>query len=187
MLSLGLDTVPTTGVIGATTQHGDSDGRSINTSPASPRARSARVEHSRGTTRRVFNNIFVQIEGMPGLNFTGASADDDFQADANLLWGVKDRPAQLDDFFTKFRKSPQFEASKKQYPPGWGANDRVGDPKFVSLENDFRLQPGSAAIDTGVAIPSEWPDTLREIDSEKPDLGAFPFGAEPLRVGSHPQ
>lgn len=139
--------------------------------------------HTRGTTRRVFNNIFVQAEGMPGLNFTGASPDDDFQADANLLWGVTDGPSQSADFFTKFRKSPQFEASQKQYPPGWGANDLVADPKFVSLKNDFRLHPGSPAIDAGIAIPSEWPDPLRDIDAEKPDLGAFPLGAEPLRVG----
>ncbi|TXT33321.1 MAG: hypothetical protein FD138_1911 [Planctomycetota bacterium] len=139
--------------------------------------------HTRGTTRRVFNNIFVQVEGMPGLNFTGASADDDFQADANLLWGVKDGPSQTVDFFTKFRKSPLFAASKKPYPPGWGANDQVGDPRFVSLDNDFRLQTGSAAIDSGIVVPSEWPDTLREIDAGKPDLGAFPIGAEPLRVG----
>jgi hypothetical protein len=139
--------------------------------------------HSRGTTRRVFNNIFVQVEGMPGLNFTGASADDDFQADANLLWSVKDGPSHSADFFTKFRKSPLFDASKKQYPPGWGANDHVGDPRFVSLANDFRLQTGSAAIDAGIPLPSEWPDTLREIDAGKPDLGAFPLGAEPLQVG----
>lgn len=139
--------------------------------------------HSRGTTRRIFNNIFVQVEGMPGLNFTGANADDDFQADANLLWGVKDGPSQSADFFTKFRKSPLFSASKKPYPPGWGANDQVGDPRFVSLDNDFRLQTGSAAIDSGIVVPSEWPDTLREIDAGKPDLGAFPIGAEPLRVG----
>ncbi len=139
--------------------------------------------HTRSTTRRVFNNIFVQVEGLPGLNFTGASADDDFQADANLLWGVKDGPSQTADFFTKFRKSPQFEASKKQSPSGWGANDRVADPQFVSLENDFRLQRGSPALDAGVAIPREWPDTLRELDQGRPDLGAFPLGAEPLRVG----
>ena len=97
---------------------------------------------------------------------------------------MQDRPAQLDDFFTKFRKSPLFAASQKQYPPGWGANDRVADPKFVSLDtNDFRLQPGSAAIDAGIAIPVEWPDSLRNIDTGKPDLGAFPVGAEPLKAG----
>src|SRR5437879_5696687 len=44
--------------------------------------------HTYGTTRRVFNNICVQVEGVPGLNFQVA-ANDDFQADGNLLWGVK--------------------------------------------------------------------------------------------------
>lgn len=139
--------------------------------------------HTRGTTRRVFNNIFVQTEGVPGLNFTGATADDDFQADANLLWGVKDGPSQSVDYFTKFRKSPLFEASKKQHPPGWGANDRLADPRFVSLDNDLRLQRDSPAINAGIAIPSEWPDPLREFDTKQPDLGAFPLGTEPLRVG----
>ena len=148
--------------------------------------------NSRGTTRRVFNNIFVQVEGLPGLNFTGVSAVDDFQADANLLWGVKDGPAQTGDYFAKFRKSPLFESSKKQYPPGWGANDRVADPKFVSLvgdparASDFRLQLGSPAINAGVALPVEWPDTLRDLDQGQPDIGALPLGAEPFRVGPFP-
>jgi len=139
---------------------------------------------SRLTTRRVFNNIFVQDEGFPGLNFTGLKSDDDFQADANLLWGVKDGPTQTADYFAKFRKSPLFEASKKQYPPGWGASDRLVDPQFTSLvANDFRLNIGSPAVDAGVDIPAEWPDPLREIDAGKSDLGAFPLGAKPLQVG----
>ncbi len=145
--------------------------------------------HSRGTTRRVFNNIFVQVEGLPGLNFTGASAEDDFQADANLLWGVIDGPSQTSDFFTKFRQSPLFESSKKQYPPGWGANDQLTDPRFVSLNNggkvpcDLRLRSDSPAINAGIVLPSEWPDVLRDIDQGEPDIGALPLGAEPFRVG----
>jgi hypothetical protein len=139
---------------------------------------------SRLTTRRVFNNIFVQDEGLPGLNFGGLKADDDFRADANLLWGFKDGPTQTADYFAKFRKSPLFEASQKQYPPGWGANDRLADPQFTSLSvNDFRLSSGSPAVDAGVDIPTEWPDTLRDLDKGRPDLGAFPIGAEKLRVG----
>ena len=98
---------------------------------------------------------------------------------------MKDGPTQTADYFAKFRKSPLFEATKTQYPPGWGANDRLADPQFlVPLKNDFRLRSGSPAIDAGVAIPAEWPDTLREFDKGQPDLGAFPLGAGPLRVGS---
>jgi len=138
--------------------------------------------HMRYTTRRLFNNIFVQVEGIPGLNFSALSADDDFQADGNLLWGVKDGPGRQGDFFVKFRRSPLFEASKKRYPPGWGANDRFADPKFVSLD-DPRLRKGSPAIDAGVEVPAEWPDPLRQSDKGKPDIGAFPLGAEPFSVG----
>lgn len=143
--------------------------------------------HTRGTTRRVFNNIFVQIDGLPGLNFTGASVDDDFQSDGNLMWGVKEGPAQKGDFFTKFRKSSIFEASKKRYPPGWGAADLFADPKFVSLDGkplpDVRLQKDSPAINAGVDIPAAWPDVLRMVDAGKPDIGAVPLGAELFPVG----
>ncbi|MBI5758607.1 MAG: hypothetical protein HZA46_08825 [Planctomycetales bacterium] len=145
--------------------------------------------HTRGTTRRVFNNLFVQVDGLPGLNFTGASADDDFQADGNLLWGLKDGPAQTDPFFDKFRRSPAFAASKKQYPPGWGASDLFADPRFVAFDGDrqrpldVRLRKDSPAIDVGVELPATWPDSLRGQDHGKPDLGAYPLGAESLTVG----
>ncbi len=144
--------------------------------------------HTRGTTRRVFNNICVQVEGVPGVNFA-VSADDDFQADGNLLWGVKDGPKQSGDFFAKFRRSRLFEASKKQYPPGWGAHDLFADPKFVRLDADgkgaldVRLQTGSPAVDAGVDLPGDWFDPLRAQDRGKPDIGALPLGVEMFRVG----
>jgi hypothetical protein len=145
--------------------------------------------HTRGTTRRVFNNIFLQVEGLPGLNFAGTSVDDDFQVDGNLLWGVLQGPSQTGDFFAKFRQSPLFAASKQRYAPGWGARDQFADPRLVSLNpdasgpSDYRLQPSSPAINAGVAIPTAWPDPLRDSDLGAPDLGALPLGAEPLRVG----
>ncbi|MNC98948.1 hypothetical protein D3C83_170640 [compost metagenome] len=42
--------------------------------------------------------------------------------------------------------------------------------------SDFHLQTGSAAIDAGVEIPSEWPDPLRALDAGPPDIGAVPYG-----------
>jgi hypothetical protein len=145
--------------------------------------------HLRGTTRRVFNNLFVQVAGQPGLNFLAVSADDDFQADGNLFWGVKEGPKVRGDFFGTFRKSALFAASKKRYPPGLGANDRFADPKLVSLggegkqPSDLRLLKDSPAIGAGVEIPAAWPDPLRKRDGGRPDIGALPFGAEPFRVG----
>jgi hypothetical protein len=144
--------------------------------------------HTRGTTRRVFNNIFVQVEGLPGLNFTGASVDDDFQADGNLLWGLKDGPKQV-GFFAKFRQSALFTASKKQYASGWGAHDLFADPKFVRLETegsaplDVRLQSASPAVDAGVELPAGWFDPLRKHDKGPPDIGALPLGVEIFPVG----
>lgn len=141
------------------------------------------ASHTRGTTRRVFNNIFAQAEGLPGLDFTAVSPEDDFQADGNLLWGIRDGGGIRGDYFTKFRQSPLFAASKRSYPPGWGANDRFGDPKFVCLGGDgkhaldLHLQKDSPAIDAGVALPADWPDPLRSSDLGKPDIGALPLGA----------
>ena len=144
--------------------------------------------HSHDTRRRVFNNIFVQVEGTPGLVFQ-AKPDEDFQADGNLHWGMKSGPMFKGDYFDKLRRSSLFEASKKHYPPGWAANDRFADPKFLAFagsdeqQPDLRLQKDSPAIDAGVELPAEWPDPLRKQDKGKPDMGALPLGSEPLRVG----
>lgn len=143
--------------------------------------------HTKGTRRRVFNNLFIRVEGLPGLNF--AAVDDDFQADGNLHWGVKEGPAERGDFFAAFHKSKVFEASKKHYPPGWGAHDRFADPKFVrftpdwKLPVDLRLQPDSPAVNAGVELPADWPDPLRKEDKGKPDIGALPLGVGPFQVG----
>jgi len=95
------------------------------------------------------------------------------------------------DFFAKFRKSQAFEETKKRYPPGWAANDLFADPKFIDFREDWRessnlgLRNESPAIDSGVAIPSEWPDPLRELDTGRPDTGAIPYGHRPWTVGVH--
>ncbi len=140
------------------------------------------VQNVAGSRRRIFNNIFVRMDGEPGLKFP--STTDDLEVDANLLWGVAagERP----NFFDKFRKSKEFLASQSRYPPGWGARDIYADPRFVNVAiGDVRLQRGSPAIDAGIAIPTSWPDSLRGIDRGKPDLGALPEGAPPPSVGAH--
>jgi hypothetical protein len=144
--------------------------------------------HVGGTTRRVFNNIFVQLEGLPGLNVRSLTPDHDFQADANLYWSVKDGLNQGENYFAKLHASDLFVASKKQYPPGWGSKDLFADPRFVgATENpdrfDARLQRGSPAIDAGVILPAAWPDPLREQEEGKPDLGALPLGLERFTFG----
>ena len=145
--------------------------------------------HMRGSTRRVFNNVFVQMDGLPGLNTIMLSADDDFQSDGNLMWGVKDAPKFTGDFFGKFRESPLFKASRKNYKPGWGANNVFADPKFVSLDTeggqtlDLRLRDGSPAFRAGITLPAQWPDPLRPANNARPDIGALPHGSKPFAVG----
>lgn len=145
--------------------------------------------HTHDSVRRVFNNIFVQVEGSPALNFTAIGPEDDFQADGNLFWAAKHGPEFTGDLFAAFRNSPPFETSKKHYAPGWSSHDLFADPKFTAFgpspqqPTDFRLQSSSAAIDVGVVIPTKWPDPLRDADQGKPDLGALPLGAAPLTVG----
>lgn len=72
---------------------------------------------------------------------------------------------------------------KPQDGAQWGGNV-AGDPNF-DKPGEFRLPSASMAIDAGTAIPTDWPDPLRTRDKGKPDAGAMPLGAEPLKVGRH--
>jgi hypothetical protein len=135
------------------------------------------VMGTRGTKRRLFNNIFVQVDGDPGLNLPGPA--DDVQADGNLLWGLRTGPSFQGDFFAARKTRPG--------PAGFGANDRHADPKLVHLVDGdpaLDLRPaGGGVVDAGVALPATWPDSLRAADRGKPDIGALPLGAPMLRVG----
>ncbi|MBC7820241.1 MAG: hypothetical protein IAG10_25435 [Planctomycetaceae bacterium] len=141
------------------------------------------------TERDVFNNIFVERQGIPGPGFVALKEPGQLREGGNLLWGVEDGPKTPDDLFAKFRASPLFKLSQKHHAPGWTTHDRLADPKFVSLPSDptatsdLRLQPDSPALDAGQPIPSEWPDPLRESDTDRPDIGALPRGADPWGVG----
>lgn len=146
----------------------------------------------RGTTRRVFNNIFVQTTGMPAFNFL--KVEGDFAADGNLHWSCAEGPGFTGDFLAQARKVrgkqvDWFALSQSTWPGGWTAHDRFADPRFRALAydgtaaTDLRLQADSPARDAGVPIPEEWPDPLRAADAGPPDLGAIPSGGEAWGVG----
>jgi hypothetical protein len=143
----------------------------------------------RHSERDVFNNIFVQIEKVPGAGFAGIKEPGQVREGGNLLWGIKDGPRVSGEPFAKFRATPFFQASRKLHEPGLSTLDFVADPKFVqppgevSTSADLRLAPGSAAIDKGQPIPDPWPDPLRGADAGAPDIGALPAGTEPWGVG----
>jgi hypothetical protein len=148
----------------------------------------------RNTERDVFNNIFVQTEQVPGVNFLapkGAKtlAVPDLREGGNILWGMRDGPLLKGDPFARFRASPLFGESRKRYEPGWTTHDRVVDPKFAGLRSDellpadLRLQAGSPALNTGQRLPTDWPDSLRVMDKGGPDIGVMPRGTDPWGVG----
>lgn len=135
--------------------------------------------------RRVFNNILFHLGSLPRL--AAPDLDVNVQADGNLYWTPGLNEKQASGYFTKYRASPAFEKSKKVYPPGLNAHSLVGDPRFVKfspeagVENDYRLQMGSSAVSSGVALPPDWPDPLRKAGDDRPDIGALPLGAEPFQ------
>lgn len=135
------------------------------------------------TERGVFNNLFVQIEKVPGTGFAGIKEPGNIREGGNILWGVQDGPSLKADPFAKFRASPLFAASKKFFEPGLTTHDRVADPRFVAFPADLRLQPASPAANSGQPIPAEWPDPLRVADKDAPDVGALPLGMTPWAVG----
>jgi hypothetical protein len=148
-----------------------------------------------GTYRRVFNNIICFVQGMPGFNFTGQTGDT--IVDGNLFWSYDPGSAVTGNVIQAARESTAarrygwIENSKKTYPPGWMAHDQYANPRFVRFTPDWKkpvnllLTDNSPAKDAGIPIPKQWPDPLREHDAGKPDIGAFPFGADGLSVGQH--
>lgn len=143
----------------------------------------------RNTERDIFNNLFVQTERMPGVNFTGMKQAENVREGGNLIWGMKDGPGFNGDPFARFRASALFAESRKVYEPGWTTHDRAADPKFVRLDtdetlpSDLRLRADSPAVNFGRPLPAEWPDPLRAADRDAPDAGMLPLGAEPWGVG----
>jgi hypothetical protein len=143
----------------------------------------------RHNERDVFNNIFVQTDRVPGVNFGGAKEAENLREGGNLIWGMKEGPTLQGDPFAKFRASSLFAESRKRYEPGWTTHDRVADPRFIAPPVDaaqavnLRLRSGSPAIDAGQPLPPEWPDPIREADKGKPDIGVVPVGVDPWGVG----
>lgn len=142
----------------------------------------------KNTERDVFNNVFVQTERVPGSVMYGKEAGM-LREGGNLIWGMKEGPQLKGDPFAKFRRSPLFAKSRERYSAGWTTHDRVADPKFVKLQadeakrSDLRLQEGSPAVNGGQSVPNDWPDPLRHLDKNAPDIGAVPFGAKEWNVG----
>ena len=139
----------------------------------------------RGNKRALLNNCFVQLNGLPGLNF--APTPQNYAIDGNLHWSLIEGPNFKGDFFKAQGRRMAFR--KVPWPDDWMKGDLFADPRFKRLTTgsrdayDLTLRKGSPAENAGVEIPRGWVDPMRELDTGKPDLGAIPFGVKPWRVG----
>ncbi len=136
--------------------------------------------------RRVFNNVFLHTDRLPGYSPPDAASN--AASDGNVFWTLGAAEKLPTNFFDRYRKSEAFTASKKLWPDGSDANSRVVDPLFTKAEsgakiaNDYRPQEKSPLKNAGVAIPAQWPDPLR-LPAGKPDIGAIPVGGLDAKVG----
>src|SRR6185369_15789457 len=107
--------------------------------------------------RRLFNNIYYHLARLPAL--FPPDADKNIVSDGSLYWSPGTDAKVAAAFFTKYRASPMFEASKRMYPAASTSHSLVVDPRFTevsgdpAMTNDYRLAPTSPAIDVGIEVP----------------------------------
>jgi hypothetical protein len=138
-----------------------------------------------GHPRSVFNNVFYNFGGMGRIKPPSHELG---QSDGNLFWSPKGQQAAA-TYFSRYRNSPAFAASKSVYPAGFTSNSLATDPQFTKVspswpdQLDLRLQKNSPAINAGATLPNTWPDSKRKEGDARPDIGALPFGSKPFAVG----
>ncbi|MCH8830676.1 MAG: hypothetical protein IID45_13955, partial [Planctomycetes bacterium] len=143
--------------------------------------------HIRRTRRRVFNNLFLQVEGTPLMRFPRAA--DDFQSDGNLCWSYGKDARTAAKPLADFRQSKTFQDSQRRYRPGWEAGGMIADPRLLKFTPipyaplDVGLKRNSPAVNAGVILPRNWPDPLRPRDKSRPDIGVVPLGVRLFEAG----
>ena len=137
--------------------------------------------------RNVFNNIFVQQQGLPGLNLQQGSTQL-LKFGGNLNWSFDPGSAPHESFLVNLKKAIAKSTKQDATKTDIKITDQMANPQFVDTTPwatnvcDIRLTPKSPAVNAGVLLPVDWPDPLRTEDKGKPDLGALPLGSEPFHV-----
>ncbi len=124
--------------------------------------------------RQVFNNLFLNLAALR-FPILRTPAQPWLQADGNLFWSPGTDPAQAATALASHRQRSLRNAPETVTQP-LEAHTLAIDPRLDLQAPDRPLPPGSPAIDAGVEIPPEWPDSRRDQDTGKPDIGAFPAG-----------
>ncbi len=145
--------------------------------------------------KAALNNLFVYFNGAStGHQDSGYQVLPEWgkeggcRRDGNLHWSLSAGKAPPGDVLECIRNIPASGEEREKHPQGYSANSLAADPRCVSLgiklaDNDYRLREDSPAAGSGVVLPRGWSDPLRPGDGARPDIGALPRGAEPLRVG----
>jgi hypothetical protein len=133
------------------------------------------------TQRRIFNNLFVYLNRYPEPANPSAH---DIHMDGNLHWCPDPNAKLPKGFLEAVRESKGSKAIQSKFPGGWEANSLVADPLFQAFDpsatakNDYRLRKESPAVGKGILLPKELADLLRPANEARPDIGAFPLGAD---------
>lgn len=144
--------------------------------------------------RRAFNNIYMFISPNAPyptpLGKLARMADYNLIFDGNLTWSINpDAKVPGPGYWKKLSETKLNQNIQKVYPDGLDAHSVYANPDFfkfsadINAVNDYQINPGSAAVNSGMVIPEQWPDPLRKADAGQPDIGALPLGAGPLNVG----
>lgn len=150
------------------------------------------VSTTETSQRRIFNNLCVYLNQWPDMLLPTAPLHD-MHIDGNLHWCPVPTAKVPPNFLDAVRKCAASEKNRKNYPPGWAANDLIGEPRFLSFgleptaQNDYRLKADSPAVGKGVVLPEKWTDPLRPKDGKRPDIGAFPLGSAAPKYGREGQ
>jgi len=153
------------------------------------------------TRRSSLNNLYVYgryPEDLPATRHMGVRYDDPdvpaypIRIDGSLHWAPEatdEAAAAFRAVLESFRQSPISQKNRHFWPDGFENGAVVGNPCFAAFGwdcdsiNDYRLRAESPAKGAGIRLPRDLLDPLRPADGNRPDIGAIPFGGEPLRAG----
>ncbi len=127
------------------------------------------------TQRRVFNNIFVYLNGYPQTTRFLTRPAHDLETGNNLHWSALQREKAPTRYLEEVQEKSAQEKGSLVAAPGFTRFDDA--PGEMA---NYQLQSNSAARSAGRALPAEWEDPLR---SSTPDLGAIPYNTAPPPFG----
>lgn len=136
-----------------------------------------------GSTRRVFNNLFIYLSRYEPPYLSKSLDGMDLHTDNNLHWSVVSLQDLPPRYLETWRQNAYSDARAESNGGRWEAASFVADPILEALDsapgatNDYRPKAGSPAIGAARELAGDWPGRRSRT------VGALDPGAQPLRVG----